>query len=172
MVGCNELWHTNKKRFNVYQKNWKDIYICCYIRPGYHSCRSVNLGVDHSIKLNWKIEKGDNGPIYRAYTEEDPLVDISSTIIGSCVNKALQALGVNSKKHWSGFEYFGFMKSDFMEKLTQIDLPTGYCNNDNDFVSEDHNKDVNKDTILQKLHNVRKRNGGTTSSLCPKAVKT
>lgn len=142
----------------------------CYIRPGYHCQRSIKLVNETFITLNLKIEEIDHHPVYRAYTEEEPFINISSPSISKCTKEALQVLAVTSKKHWTGFEYFGFMKSQVMERLTQIDKPNDYSFQDEDKDSE--SEDLYNDEILQTLHNVRKRNAGATRSLCPKAIKS
>jgi len=64
-----------------------------YIQPGYHSVRSVKVD-NKFINLHLTIEKSANGPLYRAYTEKDPIINHSSNVIGQCVNGAFLKLKI------------------------------------------------------------------------------
>ncbi|XP_066914971.1 uncharacterized protein [Clytia hemisphaerica] len=151
-----------------------------YLQPGYHALRSVKTTNGKFINLHLKIINVDNQPKYCAFTEEDPVMSFESHIPKECVSQALDGVkAIKSKKNWSAIEYFGLQKSEVQQKLTAEcdkllqDLQPGEISDDDD--DDDNEKDtndqINEAPLLLNVLNIRKRNAGPTSSLCPKAIK-
>ena len=68
--------------------------------------------------------------------------------------KRLNSTSKRLSRNWSGFEFFGFYDSKILEHITYHTPPH-----------------KTNDEMMTRVENIRKRNGGQTSTLCPKSIK-
>ncbi|XP_066925516.1 uncharacterized protein [Clytia hemisphaerica] len=148
-----------------------------YLQPGYHALRTIKLVSGEMMTVNLKIKEEDNKPKYVISSEHDEICE-ESFIISTCLSNFLdKAKAVRTKKNWSGFEFFGMQRTDVQRKLVaELDEHLeGYCPGE---ISEDDGGDdtnhaqlIKSQPLMKNILNIRKRNAGPTSSLCPKAIK-
>ena len=148
-------------------------------RAGYEAIRYLKFDKGDNPKavaLHLKIEEKDGKPLFKAFTTEDPIIQLSSNKLSSVLSEIFSAFDILPKRHWSGFEYFGLDKPDVLEVCTKSlqnlackkldNIPEEVSAGDSTKQSDQHGEQ-----ILTDLKNIRKRNGGETSSLCKKASK-
>ena len=83
-------------------------------------------------------------------------MEVSDIKISGVVKKMFKALNVQFKKKWSGYEFFGFMKSDVLEYVSVSKNQDGRAKLSNHLNSHDP---------LKPGLNIRAKNAGPTSSL-------
>ena len=140
----------------------------CRLQHGYEAIRKIKLKDERLINVHLKIEESINGPLFRAFTLNEPVVACNSLVIGLVVKEVFNKLNVVSNKKWSGFEYFGLTKSEVLNVLSTNPIPAGKVNDLDNDQRECNEQDYD---ILNDIVNIRKRNAGETSSLCRKAIK-
>ena len=137
--------------------------INCRLQPGYKVARKLKISLEKTVKLYLTIEESARGPLFTAYTEEEPRVSLS-TYVPNELKQVYPMLGMKCSKNWSGFEFFGFYQADVLCVVT-----CAY-----ETASKHENSKMRKielDNNLSNLKNIRHRNAGKTSTLCDKAAK-
>ena len=152
----------------------------CRLQPGYEAIRTIKKENNSVVKLHLKIVQSHEGPIYQAFTLVEPVIDVSSLIIGRIPTEIFEKLGVSVKKHWSGFEFFGLDKADVLKVITApyheyadtVDNKLLANQGNINTIVENKLEDKKQEEVLQHIINIRRRNAGETSTLCKKASKT
>ena len=137
--------------------------IKCRLQPGFKVFRRMKVSPTKSVNLYLTIEKSTEGPLYRAFTEnEEPKISIS-TNAPSEIKQVYDQLKIKCNKNWSAFEFFGFTRPDVLCVITcAYNTPSNTMNN-----SKTRKLNENIDNLM----NIRHRNAGITSNLCNKAAK-
>lgn len=150
--------------------------IKCRLQPGYESIRSVKLTGDKYVDLHLQILYSDAGPLFKAYTLSNPIINSTSLKIKEVVKQAMVLLNVKSNKNWSAVEFYGLTRSDVLEVITkpisQIEIrPDSETCDAGISVQPCSSKNVKIDGVLQDILNIHRRNAGETSGLCKKSIK-
>ena len=117
-----------------------------HIRQGFHSTRGVKCISGKVIVVNCKVS--NHGPLPNYVCEANDF-SVRSENITTVVSKILKCLGAITKRHWSGYEFFGFHRKDVLKVLK---VPNRNC-------------DPFEDDTLKDILNIRVRNAGPTSNL-------
>ena len=123
------------------------------LQSGYEALRCIKLPDEKEVILHCKIEEENNFIMYKCFTEDNPLIQCKNLNPTSVVKEAFKLLGVDTKKKWSGYDFFGFLKSDVLNILT--------CPK----IKQSKKKKTNIDHVFKLGMQVRARNAGETSSL-------
>lgn len=127
------------------------------LQPGYESLRSIKLAEDKEIMLHCKVDLDHlQNIIFKCFTTDEPVIAIENVSPTVAVKNAFAALGVITKKKWSGYDFFGFMKQEVIN---------GLC--PNKIEVEDLAKVQKKETndVFKVGMQIRARNAGETSGL-------
>ena len=131
-----------------------------WLQPGYESLRNMTLSDQTTVVLHCKVDLDENEDIiFKCFTldKEPSNIHTESADAVEVVKDAFELLGLSTHKKWSGYEFFGFMKSDVLKILTKKppqDMPTLKLKK----------SDLNHE-VLKRGMQVRSRNAGETSSL-------
>ena len=124
------------------------------LQPGYEALRCISLPNEKEVILHCKIEEGNaNSIIYKCITVEDPIIQCEGPKATVVVKEALRLLGVQTKKKWSGYDFFGFMKPDVLNVLNKPEAKQSKI------------RKVEVDHVFRLGMQIRSRNAGETSSL-------
>ena len=83
------------------------------IQPGYEALRQLKQG-DNVITVHCIIEASTNGPQFICKTKSEPPVYSSSHNISAVVTDVFSKLRIQSKKKWSGYEFFDLTKNEVL----------------------------------------------------------
>lgn len=141
--------------------------VSCRLQPGYEIIRQMQLpNSSMYIDVHLCIERGDDGPIFKGFTKSEPIINVSNKDIGIVVGEVFSELKINKRKNWSGVEFFGLDRSEV------IDITSKPPKIPNDPSEElDNVNDYSEISVLNDAYQIRRRNAGPTSNLCPKAIK-
>ena len=115
------------------------------VRRGFVSTRGVKCVNGKVFVVTCKVSS--HGPLPSYVCEADEM-SVSSENISTAVSNILKSVNAVTKRHWSGFEFFGFVRKDVLNVLRVPDR----CH------------DV-EDNALQDIQNIRLRNAGPTGDL-------
>ena len=133
----------------LYEKTYKNTTF--YLRHGFTSTRAVKCQDEHekSVLVTCKVLASGPTPQFICETNNS---SVQSDNITVAVSQMLSQIKAITKKHWSGFEFFGFYRADIMKILEKV-------------VEKVDN------SLLKDIANIRGRNGGPTSNLKSKKSK-
>lgn len=121
------------------------------IRSGYKSERTVALPDGSIVQLFCEVCKQQNVPLFKCSCP-DKLVEVITTTLTQAANSILQKLGVETKKHWSGSNFFGFLRKDVFKYLC-IDNEELYPTSEND-IEPLVNNPPNSSTSEQQISSI------------------
>eukprot|EP00111_Clytia_hemisphaerica_P019485 TCONS_00057481-protein len=133
---------------------------------GYEGLRKVFVD-GKWINLFCKIKRNDVNPDeiplkFMCYTEEEPVISVSTTSISTTVHETLLKLGLQKKtRRWSGVDFFGLSRSD-VSRYIESNMNEG---------AKANKKHCDLPEILTSVVNTAHRNAGPTSNLCEKSQK-
>ena len=141
--------------------------VSCRLQPGYEIIRQMQLpNSSMYVDVHLCIERGDNGPIFKGFTMSEPIINVANKEIATVVAEVFSELKINPSKNWSAVEFFGLDRSEVIEVTSK---PPKIPNEPSE-VLENVN-DYSEISVLNDAYQIRRRNAGPTSNLCPKAIK-
>jgi len=145
----------------------------CRLQPGFEIIRSIRLESNDYVDLHLKIERSDDGPIFKGFTKTNPVISDSGSKITLVMNSLFKKLKVETNKKWSRYEFFGLTRSDVIGVISKPPKVADEVHNENMFHEDVRSSKSakNDNSLLQDIANIRRRNAGATGDLCPKAVK-
>ena len=134
------------------------------LQPGFESVRNVN-GND----IHCQVVKTDVGPQFKCFLESDSVIG-QSTKPTIAMNEILKNLGISKRRNLSGYEFFGFNRSDVLKvikapiEVYKDPLLKTLCDgvNDADLECTGSKK---SNLCFEKLSAIMNRNAGPTSEL-------
>ena len=144
--------------------NYDKKYLCSFggrsfrLQSGYEALRNMIIDNGKEVIVHCKIDSdiGEN-IIFKCFSTDEPVFSIESKRPTELVRMLYAHLNISTKKKWSGYEFFGFMKPDVLNILTA--KPTEPSKH-----SKLHKADIDHE-VLKLGMKVRSRNAGETSSL-------
>lgn len=90
---------------------------CSYrINPGYKAERTAILDNGKHVLVCCEIIKPQLAPLFKCSCKEKE-VEIVATTPTRAANSFLHKIGVSTTKHWSGPDFFGFLRKDVFKRL-------------------------------------------------------
>jgi len=132
------------------------------LRPGFTSVRDVTYGID-CYRVYCEILKGEGGPEYKCFTineSEEVLYSSQNLKPTPAVNGLLQILNIGTSRNWSGFEFFGFNRTDVINQLSWNPLTEEIQN-----LPKKIRGDANSYPELAKIAAIQFRNAGKIDEL-------
>ena len=136
------------------------------LQPGFESVRSVIVNNINEFNIHCKILVYDEGPRFQCLEENTENVTNLTTKPTVAMNEMFKLLNIPKTRNRSGYEFFGFNRSDV---LNVIKAPiTSYHD---PIIHNEVISNPNVDSYLNKLQAIHDRNAGATSYLLHKKSK-
>ena len=124
-----------------------------FLRDGYTAQRGIKCEDGKSVLVTCKVlaNGSTSMPLFVCEAEG---ITVKCDNVTTSVSRILQSFKAITKRHWSGFEFFGFHRADVLRSLS---------------LKNDELKRLTGDHQLQQIQNIRSRNAGPTSELKSKS---
>ena len=135
---------------------------CFRLQPGFESVRTVTID-EKKFNIHCKIVASTEGPMFQCFAENTEFETQTTTKPTVAMNEIFKMLNIPKTRNRSGYEFFGFNRSDV---LNIIKAPiTSYGDL---LVADEHatiTADENIEPCINKLQAIHDRNAGPTSTL-------